>query len=42
MRASTVVSMMSAEKVAALAGRVDDTGSETSPSGAKEKLILTR
>jgi hypothetical protein len=34
--------MMSAEKAAAPAGRVDDTGSNTSPSGAKEKLILTR
>jgi hypothetical protein len=37
---STAVGIMSAEKAAAPAGRVDDTGSKTSPSGAKENLIL--
>ncbi len=40
--ASTAVGMMSAEKVAAPAGRVDDTGSKTSPSRAKENLILVQ
>jgi hypothetical protein len=40
--ASIGVGMLSAEKAAAPAERVDDTGSETSPSRAKENLILTR
>ncbi len=34
--ASTTVGMMLAEKAAAPAGRVDDTGSKTSPAGRKK------
>ncbi len=41
--ASTAVGMMSAtEKVAMPAGRVDDTGYDTSAIGAKGNLILLR